>query len=92
MKSEILDALQKLADAAEDAGFSESVVRFRLEKALPAARAAIKSAKAAPPERKIVQICQSGVGASALCNDGTVWSLFNGGWIIAPPIPQGESP
>lgn len=104
MKTEILDALQKLAEAAEDKGFSESVARFRLEKALPAARAAIKELKAAPSERKIIEhnsfsmrFKMDGfdheyldIVTTALCDDGTLWCRrgARGTWGKLPPIPQ----
>ena len=62
-------------------------------------------AKAAPPERKIVQIAEGGVigqegvhpafaWTTALCNDGTVWIHSQGhGWgkEPLPPIPQGAA-
>ena len=94
MKKEILDALQKLADAAEDKGFSDSVARFRLEKALPAALSAIKELKAAPPERKIVRISRLGDNTGCVDSDGCAWELRHKAgegmvWMRLPPLPQG---
>ena len=96
MRIEILDALQKLVDAAEDKGFSESVARFRLERALPAARAAIKELKAATTERKIVHIARLENYTSCVDNQGYAWELrysFAQGdfWYRLPPLPQDDA-
>ena len=38
--------------------------------------------------RRITQLCGSGEGLFALCNDGTVWQLLGGVWLPEPGIPQ----
>lgn len=97
MKTEtILESLQNLVDSCHGPQFKE---------AFDGAVKALRSAKAAPPERKIVQISEGGIeGApgrwdadawiTGLCNDGSVWRLYggkDGEWYRIPPIPQGDA-
>lgn len=38
--------------------------------------------------RKIIQIAESKVATTALCNDGSVWREMGEGWKRLPDIPQ----
>jgi hypothetical protein len=40
--------------------------------------------------RKILQIAANADGVFALCNDGSVFGLSNGGWRQLPAVPQSE--
>lgn len=38
--------------------------------------------------RKVIQVVKTGHPLTALCDDGTLWELFEGQWTELPPIPQ----